>query len=355
MHWLNWRSISAAAAYVGAAIGAGLFSGRESAQFFIPFGHMGMHAALSTIPLFAIAGSLILYIAWRQGAVCYRDFLLRYLPGQLVNLLDYTLSFFLFCTIAIMGAGAGALLAGISGISPACGTVALLTFTAIILFFGRDGFLRANAGMVLVLIVIILLVANSHGVSWVPTHDIGDMGVINWGLTPRCWLASSIVYAGYNVALSLPLLVTLGGGLRSAGEAWVAGIGGGVILGLMVVILSGTLISNAPLVLITPIPMLLVVRKVGDWAIQAYIVGMLLALATTAVASAYALAHRLTSHYPPVEKWAGLALVFLALPFSTLGFMSLVRTVYPLLGYAAILLIVAAGLFGLCRFTVHKL
>lgn len=209
----------------------------------------------------------------------------------------------------------------------------ILTATAgAIILSGPRGFLRANAVMVTCLLLIIGALVWQHGCH-LPAEV--DTPQVVWGLTPRLWWLAAAVYAAYNVTLALPLLVAVGRSLPSAAVAWLAGATGGTVLAGVIFLITIVLSSYAEPALQAPIPMLLVIKDAGFWAYPAYAAGMLLAMTTTAVSSAYALAHRLALQAPGVERWIGLAVVFLALPVSTVGFIALVRTIYPLFGYGA--------------------
>ena len=313
---------TAAAAYLGAVVGAGLLSGRESAQFFLPFGSLGLGGAITTVVIFSFAGGYLLNLARSSEAL------------SRLALVQTILSSFLFLVTAIMIAGAASLLTSTYGLHPRVGALLLTVATGLILLTGRKGFLQANAAMVAILLSIIFGIIWKHRLQ---APSAGYMEAIVWGLTPRHWLLSALIYAGYNVALALPLLLAVGTSLRSAAEAWWSGVIGGVTMGLVICLITSALARYAAQALTEPIPMLLVVNNVGGWAHSAYIVGMLLALLTTAVSSIYALSHRLCTTTPLLEKWVGVGFVFLALPFSTFGFMELVRTIYPLFGYLACL------------------
>jgi len=237
-----------------------------------------------------------------------------------------------------MGAGAGALCSGYFGLTVRDGVLLMTAAAILILYTGRQGFLRANALMVGGLLAILLIMFRQSYtpavLSFLPPVRIID------GWIPRHWFLASLDYTAYNLALAMPILTAVGAGLPTERQARLGGLLGGTLLGLTMSIITLTLVPEAAAALEVPIPILLVVERLERWIFPLYLVGMFLALLTTAVANAFALGRRFAGGNGRLERWLAISFVALALPVSTIGFIELVGVVYPVFGYFSIIVVI---------------
>lgn len=103
------------------------------------------------------------------------------------------------------------------------------------------------------------------------------------------------------------------------------------------------LTANAPVVGRAELPMVELAGRIAPWAKAVYTVVLLLAQLTTAVSCLYGLVERggKVAGLSRMPAWLlGLIMAVAAVLLSPVGFSSLVGTVYPMLGYAGILIIV---------------
>lgn len=207
--------------------------------------------------------------------------------------------------------------------------------------------LQVNAVITAAMILVLLAV----GFGSLP-HALGKgIGQIttasNW--VPESWPAAAMLYGSYNLALTVAMFGALGCDIQERREAVIAGVGGGVIL---TVLSAGVLIAVASVLpegAREEIPMLLAAGRLGRTAQTAYAGVIGTAMWTTAVASAYALARRLSFAGGGSGHRAALLVTGAAFPVALLGFSRLVGTLYPLIGYVGAGCLILAGARALSR------
>lgn len=340
---LMGRAWGLAGAYAGAIIGAGFASGQELLFFFGAFGPSGLWGlALAGLVFTVIGGSLFEY-ARKVESGSHEAVLVRLCGANIGHIVDTVLSAFLFASLGVMLAAAGALFADHlrRPFALGVGTTALLT--GAIARNEPTRMLRLNGAIVtlLVLSLLVVLLPVIGGTYWPVTSRRTLLPV----LAPSHWWSGAVLYSAFNLVLALSPIGALGREVRSPVEAFL-----GAALGSVVLILTGavvllallrhpTLIAEAEL----PLLSLLVGRLPAAAAVYAFV--LYLALLTSCVAITYGLGHRAaggdTVRARRIAGWLPLA----AMPLSYLGFSNLVHSLYPLIGYTGLGLL----LFALIR------
>lgn len=160
---------------------------------------------------------------------------------------------------------------------------------------------------------------------------------------------ATVLYASYNLFLSLGVLAPLGASTRSSRTVAAGGILGGLGLGAAALAVHLAVLSSLPRSAAVAIPMLQAAAALPPWARTGYALILFAEVYTTAVANLFALERRLTS--PRGARPAGaraarrvaalVAMGALALLASRLGFPRLVVTIYPLAGWVGLLVLAA--------------
>ncbi len=322
-------------AVVAGVVGAGFASGREAAVFFAPYGGWGTAGIGLTVLLVGRAASR----PTRSLSVPF---------GSVWCLL-------VWATLATTLAAGGEILRQLLGWPVVRGSAALALLAAAAP--GGTGTRRWQGVTVLLLTGAILLVGGAawrHGGllnqttpgRWAALPGIASVGEAGWpgaapawaprvlrgvegrggGRAPLTALTMALLYASYTSALVMGGLGP-GPGDRRA-PSWL----GAALVGALLVVMAGALrrweeAGRAPL------PMLAVAAGWSGGAAQAYAWLLWVAAANSAVANARALAERLAA-LPGGPAVARAGVTLLAWASSSLGFATLVGTVYPLLGWA---------------------
>ncbi|SHK53631.1 hypothetical protein [Desulforamulus aeronauticus] len=332
-----WLLVRLVATYVGAVIGAGFASGQEILQFFILYGYQGLLGTALASILFAYLGALVLYLSVKLRAGSYQE-VLNYLMGSWAGRFMDILSLFMLAGgLGVMLAGSGAVVEEYLGISRWIGIGISLGIVITVIFHGLQGLLTINVILVPVKLLGVCLIASLalayHGLPEqlviVPSQGIGGH-----------WWGSSILYVSFNMVVPLAVLASMGR-YTTKKIAIYAGILGGLALGGAVTLVTLAGLAFYPAVTEYEVPMLYLASQVSVYLRPLFALLIWLAILTTAVANAHGFASRLA---PTSGRWYriyGIAVCLLVLPLTSLNFSSLVKSVYPLFGYAGLVMLTA--------------
>lgn len=331
--------IKVIATYIGAVIGAGFASGQEIMQFFMVFGQAGLWGVLLATVLFSYLGALIMFLAVRFRCTNYRE-LFNYLLGPSASkLMDYLSMFMLAVGLGVMLAGSGAVFSEQIGLPAWIGSVATAVLTCIVLMGSLQGVLIANVILVPLKVVVIIFVSLAaifyHGAPSgpLPVEAPGPTVASNW-----IW--SAILYVSYNMIVPVAVLSSLGRSI-TPGVAVFGGVLGGIGMGIAAGLITLAGLAFYPMVLLYEIPLLYIAGHLGEGVRISLSVLIWLAILTTAIANAHGFASRLAPELGIRYRIVGLAIVGASFTLSGLDFSFLVRTIYPIFGYAGLILLAA--------------
>lgn len=319
------RWIRPAAGYVGAVVGAGFASGREVQHFFAAQGGWGLAGAALAGGLFALVGAIVLRAVARAG-IRHHGALLRTLLGRVVGgAFDGVGTIVLAAGLVVVLAGGGALGGSVGHWPRLVGVMGLAGLLAATEILGSAVHATVNLAVV-ALIVVTAVLAMLAGAQPPPAASVS--ATLPWAL-------AAVLYVAYNLVLGIAgLCVSADSGL-TAGEAALGGLAGGAALGLLCAAIAWALRSGAGAEAELPLGAVL---APGYWRSYGYPATLLLALWTTGAATVRALGRRLAG-----GGWVGLLAIACAVPFAGLGLVRLVASVYPVLGFVGLPLVVAVA------------
>jgi uncharacterized membrane protein YkvI len=174
----------------------------------------------------------------------------------------------------------------------------------------------------------------------ISSADIQAVGVAqNQGASH--WLVAAILYVSYNIAAGAAMLTVMGGTVKDEKVAAWGGIIGGVGLGILILLINISMLTQLKEIASVPMPMLFIANNMSP-AMGAIMSVILLGMIyNTAVGMLYAFSARIVK--PETVRFKGAVVVFGAAAFgaSFIGFITLVGTVYPVMGYLGFTLIAA--------------
>lgn len=334
--------LAAAATYIGTVVGAGFASGQEVLQFFGLLGPWGLPAIAIAAAGFYYFGDIIMDTGRVLRAGSHLP-VLREVSGRLAPVLDVVTTFFLFGALSAMVAGAGSVLYQEFSV-PWMAGASLMAFASIVtVLFGLRGVIAAVSAVVPFLIggvLIVSLAVLSSGGLLLQAPPPGFVPAV------RPWPLSGVTYISYNIIMSVPVLASLGGTMKTRKEAgWSAALGAaGLGLSLLLVYLA--LVSRFPTVLGYEIPMAYLAATVHRFGGPFYTLIFLAEVYTTAVANLYGFTTRLAS--PGSNRFTLVAVLSGALSIwaASAGFAKLVRVVYPAVGWAGLALLLALVIYA---------
>lgn len=324
--------------YIGSVIGAGFASGQEILQFFIVFGHKGMWGVIAAAVMFFYLGAVLMFLAVSLESTGYNE-IYRILMGRTpARIMDILSMIMLPGGLVVMLSGGGAIFSEHLGLPPYLGTLLIAVITVSAVFFGLQGVMAANAVLVpikVVFIVIICLYALTEGGFPALQPSAGLPGLYGFK-----WLWSAVLYVSYNMVVSVAVLSSLGRTV-SMRSGITGGMLGGIALGALAGLIAAAGLCFYPEICAYEIPMLFIASSLGGVVKAVLGVVIWMAVLTTAIADAHGVASRFACGNSRKYKIIGTGVVLLALPLSAIKFSLLVKYLYPLFGYVGLLLLAA--------------
>jgi uncharacterized membrane protein YkvI len=344
----NITTFKVAAVYVGTVVGAGFASGQEILQFFSFFGIKGLFALLVATALFVFFGMIILDLGRKLGADSHRE-IIQYAGGRWVGTaVDGVITFFLFGALTAMTAGAGAIFREQFGLPHIAGSLVLVAATMLTVLVGISGVISAISYVVPVLLLAVFGIAAAT----LAAGPIDPGAVALWAGSSRpavpFWPLSAVVYVSYNLVLGVSVLGPLGRHVQDRHTIRKGALYGGIGLGLGALAINLSLLARVPAISGFEVPMVYIAAGISPVAQVAYSIVLLAEVYTTAVGSLYGFAERITDQGKPLFRWIVAGTGVAAFGAGQLGFSTLVRVLYPAVGYAGLLML-AGLLYGYVR------
>ncbi|HOV80140.1 MAG TPA: hypothetical protein PK728_08525 [Bacillota bacterium] len=325
--------------YMGGVIGAGFASGQEIMQFFILHGRDGMKGVVLATVLFAYLGGLVMFLSVKLKSASYMEiigFLLGPLGSKLMDVLNLIM---LFGGLSVMLAGSAAVFGEQFGLPARAGVLAVALLTSAVVWGGLEGVLTAS--VFLVPLKFLAVSAISLAALIVAGVDGGQAAVFrSGGGVAGHWAPAGFLYVSYNMVVPVAVLASLGKSV-SLRTGVAGGALGGLLLGLAVYLVAAAGLAYLPEAAYCQIPLLYLAGHVGPGFRPALGFLIWLAILTTAIASAHGIASRLAPEGGRRYRLFGTGSCLLAFPLSGVGFAGLVRLLYPVFGYAGLVLIIS--------------
>ncbi|ABO51813.1 conserved hypothetical protein [Desulforamulus reducens MI-1] len=329
--------VSLVATYIGTIIGAGFASGQEILQFFILFGYKGLLGVIAAAGLFAYLGALVLHLSVRLRSGNYQELLCYLLGPWAGKFMDILSVFMLVGGLGIMLSGTGAVVQEYLGLPQWLGIALALLAIFVVIFHGLDGLLTINVILVPLKLAAVCLIASlalaSHGLP-------AEIPYINQKGVGGHWLLSSVLYVSCNMIVPVAVLSTMGRSITIRTGVY-AGVIGGLGLGVALAMVTLAGLAFYPAILNYEVPMLYMASCVSKVLRPVFALLIWIAMLTTAIADAHGFASRFAPEGGRRYRFFGIAICLLVLPLAYFDFSFLVRLLYPLFGYAGLILIIA--------------
>ncbi|RFU67708.1 hypothetical protein D0469_13910 [Peribacillus saganii] len=335
------KSIQIAGAYIGLIVGAGFASGQEILQFFTSFGWMGVVGAIIATALFAFLGMNLTQLGSRLQTDSHKEVIYHICGRYLGIAVDIVITFFLFGVTVVMMAGAGSIFEQQFGIPAIVGNIVMALLTIITVSLNVEKVLSIMGIITPFLLAIVAVIAVF---SFITTDlSVAQMSEMAQKQTPAAsnWVLGALLYVSYNIAAGAAMLAVMGGTERSPKTAGLGGILGGAGLGILILLLNLTMLAKADVISGVDMPILFIANEMSPvlgGLMSIILLGMIF---NTAVGMLYAFTARFVK--ADNSKFKIFVPVFGVIAFaaSFIGFITLVGTVYPVMGYLGFTLIAA--------------
>lgn len=327
-----------AATYVGTVVGAGFATGQEILTFFTHFGLPGIYGVLLATVLLGVLGSQILRLGYRLRAESHVVIVQEVTGPTLGRVVDWVITFFLFGGAAIMMAGSGAVFAEHWHLNRFLGTLVMAVLAGGTVGLGLRGVVASISAVAPILIVMVLVV--STGSIFVNGISPSDLA---WSRPEEAattfWPVSALLYVSYNLLISIAVLGPLGREADNERVLHYGGLIGGFALGLGALFINLAVLAGLPNSAAYEVPMLHLARQFPPWLQTSYSLVLWAEVYTTAVASLFGLAVRLTKPESPRYGQLVIGASVLALIASQFGFSQLVGFLFPAVGWIGLLVV----------------
>lgn len=327
-----------AATYIGTIVGAGFASGQEMLQFFGAFGIWGLMGLALAGYLFYYFGNIILQLGKELKAESHVP-VIYYAGGPyLGRFIDYVITFFLFGALTAMAAGAGAVFLEQFGLSPLVGNGMMLLLTLATVLLGLAGVISAISFTVPVLLLAIMGISLFFGFS----QGSGMLSLQALGGSPAVpfWPLAAVIYVSYNLVMAVAILGPLANEAQSSAILKKGALWGGIGLAVSTFLIYIAVLGTLPESVTYRVPMIYAAGRISPLVRQIYSLVLVIEIYTTAVGSLYGFIVRVApSRKKGFRIAAALGTSLAAFAASQLGFTTLVRYLYPLVGYAGVMML----------------
>lgn len=335
------KSLQIAGAFIGVIVGAGFASGQEILQFFTSFGWLGVAGAIIATVLFAFLGMNLTQLGSRLQTDSHKDVIYHICGRYLGVAVDFIITFFLFGVTVVMLAGSGSIFEEQFGIPSIAGNIimAVLTILTVTLNVQR---LISIIGLVTPFLLIMVIIIAAYSI-FTMGIDFSEVQKLTEKQSPAAsnWFMGAILYVSYNIAAGAAMLAVMGGTTKDEKQAGLGGVLGGIGLGVLILLINLGMLMKMDVIAGTDMPILTIANEISPIFGLLMFVVLLGMIYNTAVGMLYAFSARIVKRDHP--KFNLFVVLFGAAAFgaSFIGFITLVGTVYPLMGYLGFTLIAA--------------
>ncbi|MDF0728871.1 hypothetical protein PY093_19855 [Cytobacillus sp. S13-E01] len=325
-----------AATYIGTVVGAGFASGQEVLQFFSAYGMNGILGIIISTFLFFFFGYTILIIGQALKVNSYVE-VVRFSNGKFLGtIIDIIITIFLFGALAAMIAGAGAIFDEQFNISPLWGTLLMAIISLLTVITGIKGVINAISYVVPVLLVSVFFIAiYSLSINPITSADLQIANTLE-GAAPN-WVISALNYTSYNLVIAVAVLAPMGAKAKSRKTLFWGALLGGLGLGVGVVAIFLSILTNLDIVVNVEVPMIMIASTIATYIQIIFAVVLFAEVYTTAVGNLYGFVSRMNFIPDRFHIWVIVGSTIAAFLVSQIGFSAMVKYLYPAVGYGGLL------------------
>jgi len=349
---IDWKiAWQVAVTYIGTVVGAGFASGQEILQFFSRFGDRALLGIAVATALFFFCGDFMMRLGRNRQVNTFGEVAISLFGVRVGRIIQSAMLLMLFGVTVAMLAGSGALLAEQAGMPFALGALLCAVLTMVTLLGGMRGLMSANA-IIVPLMLGFIVWAFFYGLfvghfailqTSMPLHAMHTPSL--WG-----WLISAVLYVGFNMGLSVTVMIPLGRVPKSRATLALGALLGALGLGIMLFMLHILLVSFFPQIASYEVPIGQLVTRLSQSVAGGVFAGLLRygfvivlwgEIFSTLLSNVYGLASELQGRFIK-RRMANITIILtLAFIVCQIGFAHIITYVYPIFGYAGFVLIMA--------------
>ena len=342
---MSKKYLSAAFAYVGVIVGAGLASGQDLLQYFLAYGAIGLIGIAALGVLNVIFGAVALQLGSYYRSDNHDEVFERIAHPALRRLIDVVLVFSAFTMGFVMLAGAGANLEQQFGLPSWMGGALCAVLVVLTAFLNFDRIMNVIGVFTPIIMVAIAVLMIYSLVT--PHASVAELDAAARNVTPALpnLVFSTLNYFALCVVGGIAMAFVLGGSILRIGEARRAGHIGGVLIALVLGADAVALYLNVGRIWNFDVPALEIARSVHPAFAFGYTLVIFALIYNTAFSLFYSTARRFSGGSTARLRIVLIAVVAAGYAASFMGFKKLIGVMYPIIGWlgVALLVVLAVG------------
>ena len=342
---MSKKYLSAAFAYVGVIVGAGLASGQDLLQYFLAYGAIGLIGIAALGVLNVIFGAVALQLGSYYRSDNHDVVFEQIARPALRRIIDVVLVFSAFTMGFVMLAGAGANLEQQFGLPAWAGSALCAVLVVLTAFLNFDRIMKVIGVFTPIIMVAIAVLMIYSLVT--PHASVAELDAAARNVTPALpnLVFSTLNYFALCVVGGIAMAFVLGGSILRIGEARRAGHIGGVLIALVLGADAVALYLNVDRIWNFDVPALEIARSVHPAFAFGYTLVIFALIYNTAFSLFYSTARRFSGGSTARLRIVLIAVVAVGYAASFMGFKKLVGVMYPIIGWlgVALLVILAVG------------
>ena len=342
---MSKKYLSAAFAYVGVIVGAGLASGQDLLQYFLAYGALGLIGIAALGVLNVIFGAVALQLGSYYRSDNHDVVFEQIARPALRRIIDVVLVFSAFTMGFVMLAGAGANLEQQFGLPSWAGGALCAVLVVLTAFLNFDRIMNVIGVFTPIIMVAITVLMIYSLVT--PHASVAELDAAARNVTPALpnLVFSTLNYFALCVVGGIAMAFVLGGSILRIGEARRAGHIGGVLIALVLGADAVALYLNVDRIWNFDVPALEIARSVHPAFAFGYTLVIFALIYNTAFSLFYSTARRFSGGSTTRLRIVLIAVVAVGYAASFMGFKKLVGVMYPIIGWlgVALLVILAVG------------
>lgn len=342
---MSKKYLSAAFAYVGVIVGAGLASGQDLLQYFLAYGAIGLIGIAALGVLNVIFGAVALQLGSYYRSDNHDVVFEQIARPALRRIIDVVLVFSAFTMGFVMLAGAGANLEQQFGLPSWVGGALCSVLVVLTAFLNFDRIMNVIGVFTPIIMVAIVVLMIYSLVT--PHASVAELDAAARNVTPALpnLVFSTLNYFALCVVGGIAMAFVLGGSILRIGEARRAGHIGGVLIALVLGADAVALYLNVDRIWNFDVPALEIARSVHPAFAFGYTLVIFALIYNTAFSLFYSTARRFSGGSTARLRIVLVAVVAAGYAASFMGFKKLVGVMYPIIGWlgVALLVVLAVG------------
>ncbi|MBR5128923.1 MAG: hypothetical protein IKU67_02610 [Firmicutes bacterium] len=329
-------TLNIAVMYIGAIMGAGFASGRETWQFFGVFGKGGIAGVIVFAVLFMAIGHIIRYNAKvlqtnNMGKII--------VPGgnpKMEAFVETFMAIILATVMIIMSAAGGALLHQQFGFDYYVGGL-LIVFLTVITVLGD--FERVSRVFRYIMpILCIAMVATCIIVLSSGLKELDSTVVITPSPAAPNWIIASLLYVCYNMMALVSIVATSTINAKDDKTATNGATMGAVFLGILAMLILLTILVDPGFSQAMDMPILGYANRVSRIMSNIYTIILFCAIYSASTSNYYGFTTRIKDG--PKKKWIIIATAIVGFILGLFGFKNFVSFISPIIGYVGIVVVI---------------